>query len=193
MIFIYLHNKLCWIGFRTLQGAVSTATITYRISSRARLENIWRCYFKGAGSDCHKPWVLSKIPLYASNSKTVQDSKADMHTIWILWRSLVPMHITMLPQQIGRHLKPNWSCSCWYSFDIQPSWDQEQNSYCQVVQQEVVFQHTLLDWHRIRLHLSALLISFQCLGLWLNIRDSWLGPESMFWPRHEMSKKNLAG
>lgn len=53
-IYIYnqkYHNRTSMIfttnsdGFRTLQGAVSTATITYNISSRGRLENIWRYWF----------------------------------------------------------------------------------------------------------------------------------------------------
>ena len=122
-------------GFRTLQDAVSTSTITYHISSRGTLENIWRCYFKDAGSACANPG-FSKGPLYVSNfnSTTVQYSKADMLYGYFgeeAWSLCIHIPIRNL------HLQPpNWSCSCWYSFN-QPSWGQEQKQLCQVVQQDV--------------------------------------------------------
>lgn len=96
------HNRTSMIfttnsyGFRTLQDAVSTSTITYHISSRGRLENIWRCYFKDAGSACANPRFFqgTSICIQSKDCSIFQSRYA----IWILWRrSLVPMHMSIFP------------------------------------------------------------------------------------------------
>lgn len=158
-------------GFRTLQDAVSTSTITYHIASRGKLENIWRCYFKGAGSACANPG-FSKGPLYISNLTTVQYSKADMlygyfgEEAWSLCIH-IPSAICTCSPQIGTVRADIPS--------INRAEGRNKNSYVKWSNKTFFSTACFRLTSNTSASFSSFEISFQCLGLWLKMEDSWLG------------------